>query len=518
MTRSNVKRFLFSSVLAVASISWVQAQAPTTLGLLPPQQQLAQHPASDFVVVYPGEYEGKEKAAVEKFIADNKALEERGPIDIKALISGTLPKNTPGVGPTIPVTEEMIRYGNGLYDPDNPVLNDAAYAKTLGYENIIAYPTFAACDDAFWKAYPIRDIILVSDLNHNITNYKPVYPGDTLYIIANSRHFRDVTPPEGSIYRSVAIDVEGSIYNQKGEKVQDVIFRTTESLKFYKDESMAPKNPSFKDYWEAPSWISRPPHDYTDKDWEFIKGVWAKEKRQGATPLYWEDVKIGDEPAWTLDGPVLVPVSPLFPWGTGAGASRTMRKEIMDPAIFKTMIRGEKDGVYRLPNQEDYIPTVPEFAFSLSAAVAQVGLGTVAADNSKQIHKMTEGNRGVLINYMGRDYAIRHIDNWMGDHGWLTNIRWSIMDTRAHAAFGKTGIPVNPQAEHYLDRVPKMKGKFVNIHGLTGDVAIVKSYVYDKYSRDGDHFVELVWWVENIDGQIWEEGGATVKLPSRNAN
>ena len=47
--------------------------------------------------------------------------------------------------------------------------------------------------------------------------------------------------------------------------------------------------------------------------------------------------------------------------------------------------------------------------------------------------------------------------------------------------------------------------------------AIVKSQVYDKYVRDGEFLIELGWWIETIDGNIWEEGGATVKLPSKNA-
>jgi hypothetical protein len=49
-------------------------------------------------------------------------------------------------------------------------------------------------------------------------------------------------------------------------------------------------------------------------------------------------------------------------------------------------------------------------------------------------------------------------------------------------------------------------------------MAIVYSYIEDKYVRDGEFFVELIWWVEDIEGNIWEEGGATVKLPSKNAN
>jgi hypothetical protein len=479
--------------------------------LVPTGRALAQA-NEDFIVLYPGIYTEREKALVDKYVADNKAIEKRGQIDTQALVHGTLPKDTPGVGPVIHATEAMVRYNNAKYDPENPVLNVTEYAKKLGYQDILAYPTFAAHDDTFMAPYPpqARDRMLVSDLNHNITNYKPVYPGDTLYLVVNSRHFRDITPLEGSTYRSIAIQSEGSIYNQRGEKVSDVIFRVTEGERIYK-EGKAKKNPTFADIWEAPDWLQRPAHYYTDKDWEFIKDLWSKEKRQGATPLYWEDVKIGDEPTWTVDGPVEASLSPTPPWGMGIGGSRTMKKEIMDPKIFKTMIRGQKDGIYRLPNKADYVPAVPEDKqtgknenFTVSGAI-----------DNRDIHK--EGpTRAGLINYFGRDLAIRHLSNWMGDRGWLYNIRWSIMDPRAHAANGKI-VPVNPQAEHYLDRVPKMKGKFVSTHPLIGDLAIVKSFVYDKYVRDSEFYVDLVWWIETITGEIYEEGGATIRLPSKSA-
>jgi hypothetical protein len=91
------------------------------------------------------------------------------------------------------------------------------------------------------------------------------------------------------------------------------------------------------------------------------------------------------------------------------------------------------------------------------------------------------------------------------------------MEQGTHANFGKT-VPLSPISVNFLDKVPYMKGKSVNAHGLTNDLAIVKSYVYDKYFKDGDYYVDLAWWVESIDGYIWEAGGATVKLPSKNAN
>jgi len=468
---------------------------------------------SDFLVLYPGVYTQKEKALAQKYLADNRALTERGPIDVQALIKGKLPKGTPGVGPVIKATEEIIRYNNKKYDPENPVLNDTAYAQKLGYQNIIAYPTFGGHDDTFMVPYPpaARDTLLVNGLNHSFTNYRPVYPGDTLYLVTNARHVVDLTPPEGSIYRSLAIQSEGSIYNQKGEKVTDVIFRVTENLKIYKDDNKRPKNPTFADIWEGPDWTRRPAHYYTDEDWEFIKDIWAKEKRQGAKPLYWENVKIGDEPAWTVDGPIEESIMPTPPWGMGVGGSRTMKKEIMDPRIFKTMVRSDKDGIYRLPKREDYIPPVPEGAAPPRPPAPE---GSDTAINTGDIHKARE-TRSFLINYMGRDYAIRHINNWMGDRGWIYNIRWGIMPPELHASVGKY-VPVNPQAERFLDKIPKLRGKHLTAHGLTSDIAIVKSSVYDKYVRDDEFIVELGWWVETIDGYMWEEGGATVKLPSKN--
>ena len=35
----------------------------------------------------------------------------------------------------------------------------------------------------------VADKLTVSQLNHNITSYKPIYPGDTLYTVINSRTF-----------------------------------------------------------------------------------------------------------------------------------------------------------------------------------------------------------------------------------------------------------------------------------------------------------------------------------------
>ncbi len=517
--------------IAILLITFGLSQAPALLSAQAatnaPMQMQASEDAAKFVKVYPGVFTEKEKTLAAKYLADDKAITDRGPIDVQALIHGTLPQNTPGIVAVLHVTEAMVRYDNQKYDPENPVLNDAEYAKKLGYEDIFAFPTFAANDDLIMTPFPAaaRDKLTVSQLNHSITSYKPIYPGDTLYTVINSRDVYDLTPPEGAYYRDLVLQTKASIYNQKGEKVQDVIFRVMESLKIYKP-GMAPQNPDFmRDIWTAPNWMSRPAHYYTDKDWEYIKSLWAAEKRQGATPLYWEDVNVGDQPTWTADGPIMASVNPTKPYGQGIGGSRTMKKEIMDPAVFKSIVRDPETGIYLLPDKADYVPAPPDQKPGEGgpggpppgAPPPGTPGGPKPGDvDTSQIHKQS-ASRAVLINYFGRDIAIRHLDNWMGDHGMITNIRWGIMEQEMYAPYGFS-IPKSPYSEDFLAHVPFMQGKHVNAHGLTTDLAIVKSYVYNKYVKDGEFYVDLTWWIENLDGNIWEAGGATVKLPSKRVN
>lgn len=470
---------------------------------------------ADFETIYPGVYNEREAEAVPRYLADNKALEERGPIDPQALAAGALPAGTPGFSATLPVTEAMVRYNNAKYDPDNPLLHDADYARSLGYKDILAMPCFGAHDDTFMVPYPpdARDTLLVSQLNHSVTNYAPVYPGDTLYLIADKRNVIDRSPVEGSVYRQVTLASWGSVYNQRGEKINDTTWRVTECEKIYKP-GKRPEKMGFPQMWEAPDWTDRPAHFYTDADWDYIKGLWAKEYRRGAEPLYWEDVTVGDQPAWTVDGPIDESLAPTAPFGMGSGGSRTLRNEIMDPEIFATMIRGENDGIYRLPDRDAYIPPVPDGVkpfFMIDPEGEELG----AAVDTQDIHKAGP-DRAALINFLGRDLAIRHLNNWMGDRGWLHNIRWGIMPVEAHAALGKI-VPKDPGGEYFLGKVPFMAGKHCLAHGLTGDLAIVKSYVYDKYVRDRDFCVDLAWWIETIEGDIWLEGGATINLPSLRA-
>jgi hypothetical protein len=516
---NNFKRFILVLSLLLISMGWVQAAE---------QAKQALNVDSDFITLYPNQFTDREKPLVEKFNAACKAIDDRGQVDVKALVAGKLPKDTPGVGTVLKVTKEMMLYQANKYDPENPVMNDSEYAKKLGYQDIFAYPTFAPCDDVIMPKFPAeaRDKMLVGDLNHNITYYKPIYPGDTLYTVITKRYFVDATPKEGSTYRNICIYSAASIYNQKGEKVNDAIFRCMENSRQLKPGKVAISDGGPMLAWESPAWKSRPAHKYTDDDWAKIKKMWSEEKRQGATPLYWEDVKVGDYTTKTVDGPVMASVNPQEPYGMGVGGGRTLKKEIMDPATFKTMHKDE-NGIWLPADKSVYIPAVPgakeEKAAPPAAAPAAAPAGGDKSNTdfkTADIHKAGTGadTRATLFNLMGRDMAIRNIDNWMGDKGWLYNIRWSIMSPTAMKAVGKT-IPASPISERYVQRVPILAqaNRVVNAHPLGTDLCIAQAYIEKKYEKDGKHFVDLVWWEETIDGYIFQEGGATVELPSKTA-
>ena len=485
----------------------------------------------EFKTRYPNRFDEREQPYFDAFKAQCDAINARGPIDVEAMINGTIDPNTPGLGPALPCTKEMLDYYALRYNPEDPLFNDDKYARRFGYKSTPAMLAFAAHDDTFMVPVPraARDVMLVSGLNHSVTALAPIYSGDTLYLVADNRHFTDLTPESGSEYRTIAIETRGSIYNQNGEKVNEVIFRVCENLKTYKDGMKPAPDPDHPDDigWEGPPWKRREDHKYTDEDWDLIRSVWANENMRGETPLYYEDVNIGDEPNWTIDGPIDDSLEPIPNWGMGLGGTRTLRREIMDPEIFKTMVRNPVDGIYRLPKRSMSFPAYPAYAAKLMDIKDPKDFAACIAENSEpfNVFEMNTSfaenddpaceppERFMLINFYGRDFAQRHFTNWCGAHGWVKNIRWGIMPDLCMKHYGYD-LPTNPEALSFMDPYPEMKGKCIH-HGMERDIMLIKSKVYDKHIENGEHLVELVWWIESIIGDVFEEGQATVRLPSR---
>ena len=142
--------------------------------------------------------------------------------------------------------------------------------------------------------------------------------------------------------------------------------------------------------------------------------------------------------------------------------------------------------------------------------------------------KHTDG-RQLFWNVMAHRWIAGLLYTWMGDQGWLQRIGRDMMDNPPGAIKAvnyqadPTLIPSIPQSSFpklfdkypYLEKVPFLKGKRANWHGMEGDTAISKAYVFDKYKKDNEYFVDLAWWIETLDKDLILEGFATVKLPKR---
>ena len=462
---------------------------------------------SKFQTFFPGIFTDREKPCLDKFLADDEPIRARGAIGAAEIRGGKVTEDLPGVF-IIQAEEEMVKYCSKKYDPENPLYNDEAYARMLGFAALPALPAYAAHDDTWLKPFPAegRDYLLVSGLSHKITFHAPICVGDTLYLIVDDRIISDVTPEGGSIYRSLVIQGVGSVYNQRGELVNTVSFSAQENLKSYENREDMPEGEHF---WVAPDWMGkRPVHYYTDEDWEKIIGVWQNERRQGAEPLYWEDVPVGFRPSETLDGPVDDTLEPAYRYGMGIGGTRTLKAEILDPEFRKTMVRDKTDGIYRMPERADAYPPYPEYAKPKYAVDA--GGGERSVDHPHH----TEVPRFILINFLAREYVVRHLNNFIGDSGVIEEISWGIMNTAAMKQAGYD-LPESCCYVDYLAPAPDKSMSDVTTHGLERDVVWVKSYVFDKFFRNGKHYLKLAWWCDTITGETFEAGQAVVSLPVR---
>lgn len=447
---------------------------------------------SVYEVFYPGAYSLEDQRVIDGYMAGLRAISSGGPVDVEALVSGRInARNDPrirgdflGDVKTIePYAAEIERLN---YDPENPLYSDDEYARRMGYKGKIYIPPVYDLS-VNWREMPsqLRDNLVVSGLNHRIEFFEPIYPGDTLYVITEEAGAKELTPEDGSEYRTFAISGSGSIYNRHGGLVQRRYSVVKESLRRHSDPAKRNKVPVPN--WECPEWWNlRPRHTYTRADWDVIRGVWAGERRRGETPLYWDEVAVGDSPLVFLEGPVSQLDQIKYHGGMEFGSPPL--KSVMSDPVMSRILKVDAFGEYYEPN----------------------GVGHLEDGREP-------GHRPCFYNFMPVNYVIRAINNWIGDSSAarLRSIEWRIMCEMP----GYDGaIPEFNDGREYIGRVPELGEKKVRSHGMAGDVIWVKSHIINKYRRDGENIVELIWWLETIDGLIYQEGAATVSLPERIGN
>ena len=420
---------------------------------------------SKYEILYPGIYTKEEHVALDQFLHDEDDMPQRA-----------FPNSL----------EKMLSHAK-RWNRWNPLFNDPEYAKRTKYKGIIAMPCYA---DPY--GFPPRlsevfgdpicpDYTYIGDgYDHEIFYYKPIVPEDSYTIRPKNRShmLTDITPKCGSEIRGLILKNETEMVNQRGEIVACGVMRWPEFRCKYKnpDERPAPEQmrPNIQNRYEHPV------HQYTSDDWDYIKSIWTNEKIRGAEILYWEDVNIGDEPAWTTEGPI-----------TQMDMIRLHGQNIVGGIPLRDYLMSGQ-GEYVFANDGLYYPD--EFSHFVNHF----------------------GGRPQFKNTTGRTCIARMVTNWCGDEGFISKIGWRIINN----------MPPEKQANHfpadyarpsYLLKVPYLKeaGKFMNTHGLVPDCSIAKGYVVDKFIDNNEYFVELSCWCEDLDGNIFTESSVTVKLPSR---
>jgi len=489
---------------------------------------------SDWEFYYPGKYDDEDAKIIKEFMAACEKVEKKGEVNISDLVSGKLTGNV-GIGRASKITASDMEGIAKANVGDNPLFLDRSYAKKTKYGDLFAFPMISSLEvmPAMVKDKGFADFLVVSSHNDVNSYYKPFYEGDTLYQVVDYQRCWDITPAEGSYYRTFVMSGKARVFNQKGELVADGANVLKESFRRHKDK--AKRNTDGVMAWESPNWWARPKYKYTDKDWEKIIGMWKNEKVRGAETLYWDEVKVGEMLAPKAVGPMIL-------GGQGGGmtmsapqAAIDIKKNVLDPKIFAKMKKNEY-GIWILPESGDN-----KAAGGPPGGGPEGGQGAPPMDKNKGWEPSDLGpnpvtkeialrdGRSVFQNSVAAKLAAGMISDWMGDDGWLHRVGWDIMeippgsDSSINFQASPTRIPDIPdkyfpdlfEKRPYMDKVPSMKGKRANWHVLENDLLVCNACVTAKYQKGSEYFVDLTWWDITLDNYIIQEGFATVKLPKK---
>lgn len=369
------------------------------------------------------------------------------------------------------------------WDQWNPLFNDDKYGKTTRYRGVIAIPCYAEPigfgmlgKEMGIPTHP--DYAYIGDgYDHEFRYYKPIYGDEELAVSVIGASYMDITPSEGSEIRGIILIIETEMKNSAGEVVGAGTLRWPEFRCQYNNVDDIPQNEDMLDRFAGE--YQHPAYRYTQEDWKTIQSIWEKEKIRGKEVLYWEDVEVGDEPAWTTEGPVTTMDMIRLHGGSIVGG-----KHVKDYVCNNKGRFAEIEGVY----YEDNFP-----------------------------HFMDHhGLRPKFVNVTGRNFIIRMVTNWCGDDGFVSKVAWRLINDLPPEK-QKNHFPEEHKRPSYLLKVPYLKsaGRYMNTHGAVMDCAIAKGYVVEKYFNESGHFVELACWAEDLKGNIFAEASIEVKLLSK---
>lgn len=474
---------------------------------------------SEFLTLYPGQYLPQELEAMKELQEQIDRDLQRQYLPFDQLVA-TADGQSRGVWYKVSADPEEIQQQMKRLDPYDPIWFDLEAAKAAGWEALPAPEGWTCPKGGYFggMSKKLGDITCVKEHHHYCTYHAPIYQGDTLYPVLVDQGFWDATPYEGSQWRTWALRGTAKVYNQRGELVLTQTCGVEECFKIYADPEKRTWNAENMGV-EEPEFQNHAIHHYSDQDYDYIRSLWAQESRQGSQPLYWEDVNVGDEPPVTVDGPYTCPgkggmvMSVSYPsqscwhirehWGE---ADLVLSRD--DFGVYHVDALDQAEAAARKAAQEAMMKARPHPKEGGGKEPPKEPPKKPAIDNSP----VAVRGKATMDNYTGRDSALRCIHNWIGDHGRIVNLSWCIGATGGQ----REGIPAHPNRVSPFKAVPGMEHRHTEVHGEEGDLAINRIHVTGKrVDEAGNHLVDITWWVETIEHQIYTEGTATVLLPSR---
>ena len=321
---------------------------------------------------------------------------------------------------------------------DNPLWSDADYAKRTIWGTTIAPPTFLYSVDTTIVAPALPGIQWVYG-GTRWEHFKPVHVGDQ--ITARARLI-DMKEKAGRNAPRFIIQTGEILYeNQRGEIVTRAEADMLRIPRVRSGEGMRVKK------------SDGGPHKYSPDEIEEVRQAYLNEHRQGAEPLYWDDVVEGDDLPKIVKGPLtLVDIVAFY-----AG-----RRAVYNPLKLAFLERERHPrNVYVSPSTG--IPMHPAAGHFDSEIAKEVGFGK-AYDQG----------------YMRPNWIAHLLTNWGGD--------WCF--------------------------VRKLDVK-ITIPNLAGDLTWCTGRVTGKRVEGDEHLVDLECWGRNQRGETNTIATATVRLPSR---
>jgi hypothetical protein len=406
-----------------------------------------------YQVFQPGKYFDWEKKAIEERFASAKKGPQKAASAAANIISEA----------------DIVKY-NSTWDPYNPLFNDKAYAQKAGYPNIPAFPAFQGPSGESVSGIPrdLGDSWYFANDGGRMEFYTPIFAGDSLTSQTEKLIFEELTLA-GSDLRMFLDGGTSSARNQKGELV---VRNTGTTRQAYRKIIDGSQKISFTE--NMSEWTKDFPkgHYTTDEEWAYIQELWKKETIRGSQKLYWEDVKVGDQPTWTCSGPI--GYMDIIGWNGGGQKGLAWRNKMEET---KTEFRDQYGNYLPLQSMHYGGRNIP-------------------------------GSRMVFYNSTAANHIIRMVTNYIGDAGFVTKYHWHFKQLFKEMQVARF------QGGEYLDLVPSMKGKTCTLHGSEGDTVIAKGYVTKKYKNEkGEGIIDITCWGETLDNRIIQIVAASAKLP-----